>query len=177
MQKPPFRAEHVGSLLRPSSLIDARRAHQAGQLDSDALRAAEDNAIREIVRKQEDAGMRTVTDGELRRSSWHMDFLCRLGGVTPVRDSLKLQFHSESGDVEFTGSTAKVTGRLHLEKPVFGEDFTFLKSVTRRGVPKLTIPSPSMLHYRGGREAISFDAYPDIDEFWADLKRVYAAQI
>jgi 5-methyltetrahydropteroyltriglutamate--homocysteine methyltransferase len=177
MQKPPFRAEHVGSLLRPSSLVAARRAHQAGQLDSDALRAVEDDAIRELVRKQEDAGMRDITDGELRRGSWHLDFLCRLGGVTPVRDGLKLQFHSESGDVEFTGSTANVTGRLRLEKPIFGEDFAFLKGLCRRGVPKLTIPSPSMLHYRGGREAISRDVYPDMDAFWSDLKQVYAAQI
>jgi 5-methyltetrahydropteroyltriglutamate--homocysteine methyltransferase len=177
MQRPPFRAEHVGSLLRPASLVDARRAHQSGQLDTDGLRAAEDNAIRELVRKQEDIGLRAVTDGELRRGSWHMDFLYRLGGVTPARDSLKLQFHSEAGDIEFTGSTANVTGRLHLEKPIFGEDFAFLKSVARRGVPKLTIPSPSMLHYRGGREAISRDVYPDMDEFWSDLKQVYAAQV
>jgi len=177
MQRPPFRAEHVGSLLRPSSLVEARRAHQAGQLDAVGLRAIEDNVIRDLVRKQEEVGMRAVTDGELRRGSWHMDFLYRLGGVTPVKDSLKLRFHSSSGDVEFMGSTAQVTGRLRLEKPIFGEDFAFLKSVCRRGVPKLTIPSPSMLHYRGGREAISRDVYPEMEEFWSDLKQVYATQV
>jgi 5-methyltetrahydropteroyltriglutamate--homocysteine methyltransferase len=177
MKRPPFRAEHVGSLLRPHSLVEARRAHKAGQLDADGLRAAEDNAIRELVRKQEEVGMRAVTDGELRRGSWHMDFLYRLGGVTPIKDSLKLQFHSESGDVEFMGSTAKVTGPLRLEKPIFGDDFAFLKSAASSGVPKLTIPSPSMLHYRGGREAVSRDAYPDMNEFWSDLKKAYASQV
>ena len=173
---PPFRAEHVGSLLRPAALVDARRRHQAGQLSAEELRAVEDEAIRELVRMQEDVGMRAVTDGELRRGSWHMDFLYQLGGVSPVKDSLKLRFHNESGDVEFTGSTAKVTSRLKLTHTIFGEDFAFLKSVSR-AVPKVTIPSPSMIHYRGGRGAISEEVYPDMDLFWADLKSVYADEV
>jgi 5-methyltetrahydropteroyltriglutamate--homocysteine methyltransferase len=173
---PPFRAEHVGSLLRPPALVDARRRFQSGLLSAEELRAAEDDAIRALVRMQEDVGLRAVTDGELRRASWHMDFLYQLGGVSQVKNNLKLQFHNEAGDVEFTGSTARVTGRLSLPKTIFGDDFSFLQSVSR-SVPKLTIPSPSMLHYRGGRSVISQDVYPDMEEFWGDLKKAYADEV
>jgi 5-methyltetrahydropteroyltriglutamate--homocysteine methyltransferase len=173
---PPFRAEHVGSLLRPPALVDARRGFQSGLLSAEELRAAEDDAIRGLVRVQEDVGLRAVTDGELRRASWHMDFLYQLGGVSQVKNNLKLRFHNEAGDVEFTGSTAKVTGRLSLPKTIFGEDFSFLQSVSR-AVPKITIPSPSMLHYRGGRSVISEEVYPDMEQFWVDLKKTYADEV
>jgi 5-methyltetrahydropteroyltriglutamate--homocysteine methyltransferase len=174
--RPPFRAEHVGSLLRPASVADARRAYQSGKLTAAELRAIEDAAIRDLVKMQEEVGLQSVTDGEVRRGSWHMDFLYRLGGVTPEKDGLKLRFHSDAGDVEFSGSTAKVTGRLTLPKPIFADDFAYLKSVSR-AVPKLTIPSPSMIHYRGGRDAISRDVYPEMEAFWTDLKAVYAQEV
>jgi len=174
--KPPFRAEHVGSLLRPATLTEARRKLQRGEISAEQLREAEDTAIREIVRMQEDVGLQAVTDGELRRGSWHMDFLYQIGGVTKVQDPLKIRFHNDSGDIEFTGSALRVTRPIKLEKTIFGADFAFLKSVAR-ATPKITIPSPSMMHYRGGRAAIDSAIYPDMANFWTDLKAVYADQI
>jgi len=173
---PPFRADHVGSLLRPPALKEARDARLRGEITAAQLRAAEDAAIRDVVKFQEDVGLQGITDGELRRGSWHMDFLYQIGGVTRVQDNLKVQFHNEKGDIEFTPSALKVTERLKLDKCIFGEDFAFLKSVTQ-GTPKLTIPAPSMIHYRGGKSVIDPAVYPDIKEFWADLKTVYAREV
>jgi 5-methyltetrahydropteroyltriglutamate--homocysteine methyltransferase len=174
--QPPFRADHVGSLLRPAALKEAREAHKRGQISAAQLREAEDAAIRDAVKLQEDIGLQGVSDGEFRRGSWHMDFLYQIGGVTRVQDNLKVQFHNEKGDIEFTPSALKVTGRLKLEKPIFGADFTYLASVARN-TPKLTIPAPSMMHYRGGKSVIDPGAYADIGQFWADLKQVYADEV
>jgi methionine synthase II (cobalamin-independent) len=173
---PPFRADHVGSLLRPPALKQARDAHKRGELTAVQLRAAEDAAIRDVVRMQEDLGLQGITDGELRRGSWHMDFLYQIGGVTRFQDSLKVQFHNEQGDIEFTPAALRVTGRLKYEKCIFGEDFAFLQSVTR-GTPKLTIPAPSMIHYRGGNSVVEPGAYPQMDQFWSDLEDVYAQEV
>src|SRR6185369_16531509 len=173
---PPFRADHVGSLLRPRPLLEAHEAHKRGELSASRLREVEDDAIREVVRLQEDLGLQAVTDGEFRRGSWHMDFLYQFGGVTRVQDNLKVQFHNAEGDIEFTPAALRVTGPLRLQHCIFGEDFSFLKSVSQ-AVPKLTIPSPSMMHYRGGRSAIDASAYPDIKEFWRDLARAYADEL
>ncbi len=173
---PPFRADHVGSLLRPPALKEAREAHKRGHISAAQLREAEDAAIRDVVRMQEDIGLQGVTDGEFRRASWHMDFLYQIGGVTRVEDNLKVQFHNETGDIEFTPAALKVTDRLGLKKCIFGEDFAYLKSVAR-GTPKLTIPAPSMMHYRGGKSVLDARAYPDIGDFWGDLKRVYAEEV
>ncbi len=174
--RPPFRAEHVGSLLRPPALLRARDAHKRGEISAAQLRDAEDAAIRDVVRMQEDLGLQSITDGELRRGSWHMDFLYQIGGVERVQDDMKVTFHNERGDIEFTPSALRASSRLTLTKTIFGEDFSFLKSVTR-ATPKLTIPSPSMMHYRGGRSVLNPEVYPDIDPFWGDLKRVYAEEI
>jgi len=174
--RPPFRADHVGSLLRPAALKDARAAFGRGTITAAELREKEDAAIRDVVRLQEDVGLEGVTDGEFRRGSWHMDFLYQIGGVTRVQDTLQVKFHNDQGDIEFTPAALKVTGRLRLEKCIFGEHFEFLNSITR-GTPKLTIPSPSMIHYRGGSAVIDPTVYPDIDEFWSDLKHVYAEEI
>src|SRR5690242_3601802 len=125
--QPPFRAEHVGSLLRPATLTEARRQQQSGAISAIQLREAEDAAIREIVRMQEDVGLQAVTDGELRRGSWHMDFLYQIGGVSKVQDPLKIRFHNDAGDIEFTGSALRVKQPLRLEKTIFGADFAFLK--------------------------------------------------
>ena len=173
---PPFRADHVGSLLRPPALKQARDAHKRGEITAAQLRTAEDAAIREVVKLQEDVGLQGITDGELRRGSWHMDFLYQIGGVTRVQDNLKVQFHNEKGDIEFTPSALKVTSRLKLDKCIFGDDFAYLKSVTK-GTPKLTIPAPSMIHYRGGKSVVDTGVYADINEFWADLKEVYAREV
>jgi methionine synthase II (cobalamin-independent) len=173
---PPFRADHVGSLLRPPALKEAREAYKRGQINAEQLRAAEDAAIRDVVRLQEDVGLQGVSDGELRRGSWHMDFLYQIGGVTRFDENLKVQFHNEQGDIEFTPAALRVTGKLRLLKTIFGEDFAFLRSVTRN-TPKLTIPAPSMMHYRGGKSVIDESVYPDLNAFWADLKNVYAQEV
>jgi 5-methyltetrahydropteroyltriglutamate--homocysteine methyltransferase len=174
--KPPFRADHVGSLLRPKELLQAREDHKAGRLDAAALRRIEDDAIRNAVRMQEEIGLKGVTDGEYRRASWHMDFLYQVGGVTKVQDNLTVKFHNEKGEIEFTPAALRITGKLTLARPIFTEAFTFLESVTT-ATPKLTIPSPSMMHYRGGRAAIDDEIYPELDAFWDDLGRVYADEI
>src|SRR5579863_4215312 len=173
---PPFRADHVGSLLRPKELLKARDDRKAGRIDAAQLRAIEDKAIRDVVKLQEDVGLQGVTDGEFRRASWHMDFLYQIGGATKVDDNLKVKFHNEKGDIEFTPAALRITSKLRLDKCIFGDDFTFLKSVTK-GTPKLTIPSPSMMHYRGGRAAIDQSVYPDLAEFWTDLGHAYADEI
>ena len=132
--------------------------------------AIEDEAIREVVKLQEEIGLQGVTDGEFRRASWHMDFLYQVGGVTKVQDNLKVQFRNEQGVIEFTPAALRIKGKLKLDKCIFGDDFQFLKSVAQ-ATPKLTIPSPSMMHYRGGRAAIDPAVYPDFEEFWHDLAR------
>jgi 5-methyltetrahydropteroyltriglutamate--homocysteine methyltransferase len=173
---PPFRADHVGSLLRPRDLLEAREAHKANRITAETLRGIEDEAIRRAVQMQEEIGLKSVTDGEFRRGSWHMDFLYRVGGVTKAQDNLKVRFHNEKGDIEFTPAALRIAEKLRLERCIFGEDFAFLKSVAK-AAPKLTIPSPSMMHYRGGRAAIDRAAYPEMDAFWTDLSRVYADEI
>src|SRR5271170_656786 len=155
MAAPPFRADHVGSLLRPTELLKARAEHQAGRLSAVDLHAAEDRAIRHAVKLQHDLGLKGVTDGEMCRGSWHMDFLYQIGGVIHGDQRLHIEFKNEAGTVEFSPTAHRVSGKLSLDKTIFGEDFAFLKSITPAGTtPKLTIPSPSMLHYRGGRAAI-----------------------
>ena len=175
---PPFRADHVGSLLRPPELLQAREAHAAGRLDDEGLKAAEDEAIRGAVALQHDVGLRSVTDGEFRRASWHMDFIYSLDGVTKAPGDLKVQFHNEQGDIEFTPAAMRVDGRLGVSETIFGDAFSFLRSVAGDDqVPKLTIPSPSMVHYRGGRAAIDEALYPDLDAFWSDLTAAYREQV
>ncbi|MGH7039714.1 MAG: hypothetical protein ACREE1_16435, partial [Stellaceae bacterium] len=174
----PFRADHVGSLLRPPELLRARADHQAGRISAADLRAVEDRAISRIARMQREAGLHSITDGEFRRGSWHMDFLYRIGGVEKTDRLLRIQFRNEAGPVEAALGAFAITGKLTLNETIFAADFSDLKSVAPAGTtPKLTIPSPSMLHYRGGRAAIDRAAYPDMEPFWHDLARVYAQQI
>jgi 5-methyltetrahydropteroyltriglutamate--homocysteine methyltransferase len=176
--KPPFRADHVGSLLRPPELLRAREDHQAGRISAQQLREIEDAAICRIARMQQEVGLKSVTDGEFRRGSWHMDFLYHIGGVEKTDQVLRLPFRNEAGPVEAALGAFRIGGKLTLDKTIFVEDFGFLKSVAPTGTtPKLTIPSPSMLHYRGGRAVIDRAAYPDMDVFWHDLAEVYAEEI
>ncbi|MDI6102346.1 5-methyltetrahydropteroyltriglutamate--homocysteine S-methyltransferase [Actinoplanes sp. NEAU-A12] len=176
--KPPFRADHVGSLLRPPRLLKAREQHAVGEISADELRAAEDDAIREVVRMQRDVGLRSATDGEFRRTSWHMDFIYRLGGIRPTDEKIQVHFRNESGELDFESAALAVDGPIRLEETIFGSDFEFLAAQTEPGVTaKLTIPSPSMVHYRGGRAAIDPAVYPDEERFWADLSAAYADQV
>ena len=175
---PPFRADHVGSLLRPAALLAARADHAAGRISAAQLRTIEDEAILDAVRMQREAGLRSATDGEFRRTSWHMDFIYRLGGISRSDEQIKVQFHNAEGDLEFTSAALRVHGPIRLTEIIFGEDFTFLASVVEPDVtPKLTIPSPSMVHYRGGPAAIDPAVYPDHEQFWADLSAAYAQQV
>jgi 5-methyltetrahydropteroyltriglutamate--homocysteine methyltransferase len=174
----PFRADHVGSLLRPADLLAARAEHAAGRISAADLRSIEDDAIRAVVAMQREVGLQSATDGEFRRTSWHMDFIYRLGGISQSDDRIKVQFRNTSGKIEFTSAALRVDGVVRLRETIFGEDFTFLNSVVQPGVtPKLTIPSPSMVHYRGGRAAIDPAIYPDEEQFWADLSTAYAEQV
>jgi 5-methyltetrahydropteroyltriglutamate--homocysteine methyltransferase len=174
---PPFRADHVGSLLRPQRLLAARDDFAAGRIDAATLRGIEDEAIAGVVAMQEDAGLQSATDGEFRRASWHMDFIYQLGGITKAPGNLAVRFRNPSGAIEFTPAALQVSGKLRVDDTIFGADFGYLRSVVTTAVPKLTIPSPNMVHYRGGPAAIDTSVYPDIEEFWADLAAAYAEEI
>jgi 5-methyltetrahydropteroyltriglutamate--homocysteine methyltransferase len=172
---PPFRADHVGSFLRPKLLLDAREQFRIGAIDSARLRAVEDEAIRGIVRFQEELGLRGITDGEYRRTYFHIDFLTQLAGVE-TKGGIHVKFHSAKGEVDFEPPVMQVTNKVRHARAIQRADFEFLRSVTSR-TPKVTIPSPTMLHFRGGRNAISREAYPDLDAFYDDVAAAYADEL
>ena len=169
----PFRADQVGSLLRPPWLAQARQQFKRGELSAPALREMEDRAISQAVQRQQDIGLQAVTDGEFRRDWWHLDFLGQLAGVTLTENSgQKFQIAGQGEQPPI----ASVTGPVGCPQPIMVDHFAYLKSVAR-ATPKMTIPSPSMLHLRGGRAAISRVAYPDLEVFWADVAAAYAEAI
>jgi 5-methyltetrahydropteroyltriglutamate--homocysteine methyltransferase len=176
-ETPPFRADHVGSLLRPPELLRARDEFAAGRLSADELRAVEDDAIRSIVAMQEEVGLRSATDGEFRRASWHMDFIYRLDGISKAPGEITVHFFNEQGEIEFTPAAIHIGGKLGVSETIFGDDFAFLQETVTKSVPKLTIPSPSMVHYRGGRASIDESVYPGLPEFWADLTAAYRDEV
>jgi 5-methyltetrahydropteroyltriglutamate--homocysteine methyltransferase len=173
MSRPPFRADQVGSLLRPDRLASARRSWKRGELSAETLRDIEDKAVREAVARQEAIGLRAVTDGEFRRDWWHLDFLGQFDGVTLTDNAgEKFRFAGQSEQPPI----ASVTGKVGCSQPIMSEHFAYLKSVAN-SVPKMTIPSPSMLHLRGGRAAISREVYPELDVFWDDVAAAYREAI
>ncbi|HEU5474090.1 MAG TPA: 5-methyltetrahydropteroyltriglutamate--homocysteine S-methyltransferase [Actinophytocola sp.] len=175
---PPFRADHVGSLLRPAALLAAREDRAAGRISAEDLRKVEDEAIADVVAMQREVGLQSATDGEFRRTTWHMDFIYQLGGIGQSDEKLKVHFRNAAGDLDFTSAALRVHDKITLPQPIFAEHFRYLMSVAPDDVvPKLTIPSPSMVHYRGGRAFIDPAVYPDVEEFWSDLSAAYAAQI
>ena len=174
---PPFRADHVGSLLRPQRLLTARDEFAAGIIDAGQLEEVEDEAIQTVVALQEDIGLQAATDGEFRRASWHMDFIYRLGGISQAPGNLAVKFQGPAGTIEFTPAALAVDGRIRVEQTIFERDFRYLQSVARTALPKLTIPSPNMVHYRGGPAALDPAVYPDIEEFWSDLAAIYAEEV
>ena len=176
-ETPPFRADHVGSLLRPPELLRARDEHASNRLDDEGLRAVEDEAIRDVVRLQEQVGLRSATDGEFRRASWHMDFIYELDGIEKEAGHISVRFFNPDGEIEFTPAALHVNGRLGVSETIFGDAFRYLQDSVTSAVPKLTIPSPSMVHYRGGRAAIDESVYPDLDSFWADLTAAYREEV
>jgi 5-methyltetrahydropteroyltriglutamate--homocysteine methyltransferase len=174
--KPPFRADHVGSLIRPDALIEARAAAEKGELAPAELTRIQHDAIRDVVRMQEDIGLKLVTDGEYNRHSWQRDFLLKIGNVKPMASKLTVRFHSAAGTRDHSPPSLQVAGKLSRPAGIFVDDFKFLKSIAG-ATPKLTIPSPTIVHFRGGREAIDASAYPEMDAFYDDLAEVYRAEI
>ena len=178
---PPFRANHVGSLLRPPALLAARAGFAAGAITANQLRQAEDDAIRDAVRMQEQTGLQAATDGEFRRAEWHTDFITRLGGIRAAGAANSVPVFSRPALSEpgrptmtYQAHGTEVTGQVHLAETIFADHFGFLASAVTTAVPKLTIPSPSMAHFRAD---ISASGYADSAEFRADLASAYAAEI
>lgn len=174
---PPYRADHVGSLLRPPRLLAARERFGRGEVSAEALTEAEDEAIGGAVAMQESLGLESATDGEFRRASWHMDFIYQLGGISKTEGQIAVAFRNENETLSFTPSGLAVDGPVHLDQPIFASAFVSLASMVTTATPKLTIPSPSMVHYRGGRAAIDPVVYPDLDAFWVDLAAAYRDEV
>jgi len=175
---PPFRADHVGSLLRPPELMSAREEFAGGRLSAEDLRGIEDQAIRDVVKMQGEVGLQSATDGEFRRATWHMDFIYQLGGIEKAPGDIKVHFRNAEGEIEFTPAAIHIGEKVHLDHTIFEPDFAFLRDTAGGGqTAKLTIPSPSMVHYRGGAAAIDRDVYPDLEQFWGDLSSAYADQV
>ena len=170
--RPPFRADHVGSLLRPAELKQAR----AAKLAKDQLREIEDRCIRDAVALQEAAGLQSVTDGEFRRAFWHVDFLTGFEGIAATQGQYALKFHGEGGAESETRSMMVVNSKVKRTRPVMLDHFRFLKSNTRN-TAKLCIPAPTYLHMRGGRRVVNEKAYPDVEEFWSDITLAYRQEI
>ncbi len=170
---PPFRADHVGSLLRPAALKEARARRERGEISADDLRAAEDAAIEHIIARQAEVGLRSATDGEFRRAMWHFDFLEHLDGVESFRSDHGIAF---KGGIETQAKGLRVTGKLGFSTHPMLAHFRFLRDHTR-ATPKMTIPSPSVLHFRGGRRAVSREVYPEMEEFYRDLALAYRGAV
>jgi 5-methyltetrahydropteroyltriglutamate--homocysteine methyltransferase len=175
---PPFRADHVGSLLRPAALHDARDRYSKGQISADELRVAEDDAIRDAVALQEDVGLALATDGEFRRESWNMDFLFELGGVRRDEQLRAIDWHTSGETLHAKFPALSVEGPIHLDHTIFGDHLTFLQSATTTATPKLSIPSPNMLRsLQRIREEFSIGPYTDPAAFWTDVTAAYQAEI
>ena len=169
--KGPFRADHVGSLLRPQELHEARAKHRRGEIDAGALKAVQDRCIREVVALQESIELPSVTDGEFRRDFWHIDFIHGFDGVDLTANKTHTFHASDEQPPMF-----KLTGKVRRTRPSMLDHFKFLKSVVKKGTPKFTMPSPAMLHARSDREALKA-TYRDLDEFWEDTTRAYREEI
>jgi len=165
---PPFRADHVGSLLRPAQLREARARHERREIDAAELKSIEDRAIQGVIARQEATGLRGVTDGEFRREFWHLDFLAGLDGVESFSAEHGIQF--KGGETKPIG--LRVTGKIGFSGHPMLEHFRFVKDHTK-ATAKMTIPSPSVLHFRGGRKAVPASIYPNMDEFFQDLGVAY----
>jgi 5-methyltetrahydropteroyltriglutamate--homocysteine methyltransferase len=173
---PPFRADQVGSLLKPKALIDAHKARDKKEIAEEKFHEIEHAAVREVVKLQEELGFKSVTDGEYSRAGWQGDFLTSFANVKIVPTTVKMRFHTEEGATEMIPPGLFVAGKLSRPRPIFVNAFKYLKSIAH-SVPKITIPSPSLMHFRGGRKSVDETAYPDIEEFYTDLARVYSEEI
>jgi len=174
--RPPFRADQVGSLLRPTELKKARQDFKNGKITAANLKAVEDREIRRAIALQEAAGLEGITDGEFRRAFWHVDFLTGFEGIVATQGQYALKFHGEGGAESETRSMMVVNGKVKRTRPVMVEHFSFLKANTKK-TAKLCIPAPTYMHMRGGRKVVDAEAYPDIEEFWSDISRAYQEEI
>jgi len=176
---PPFRADHVGSLLRPRALLEARARRARNEISAQDLERHEDEAIRDVVKMQKDVGLCIATDGEFRREMWHTDFLAQFINVEVVPGKIKVRFTSAEGETEIEPPGTVITGKLGWPAGgIFVNHFKFLKSVVSDGIaPKITIPSPSTMHFRGGRTAVDRTTYPEMAAFYGDLARVYSKEV
>jgi 5-methyltetrahydropteroyltriglutamate--homocysteine methyltransferase len=176
---PPFRADHVGSLLRPRALLEARAQRARNEISAQDLERHEDEAIRDVVKMQKDVGLCVATDGEFRREMWHTDFLAQFINVEVVPGKIKVRFTSAEGETEIEPPGTVITGKLGWPAGgIFVNHFKFLKSVVSDGIaPKITIPSPSTMHFRGGRAAVDRTTYPEMAAFYGDLARVYSKEV
>ena len=176
MMKLPARYDHVGSFLRPKYLLEARAQKAKGEITPEQLRRVEDQAITEIVKFQEDVGLKSITDGEFRRTYFHIDFLEQLGGV---KTDIPVTIRKPDGTEELAPPVIRVVDKVRHARDIQKVDFEYLKSQVSAGhMPKVTIPSPSMLHFRGGRAGISKDAYPELDPaFYDDVAQAYGDEL
>ena len=170
------RAHHVGSFIRPQDLLDARTAHAAGKIPREQLMAVQTKAIQNVVNMQESVGLQVITDGEFNRGSWQRDFLLEFDNVALVPSQISVPFHTQEGVQLSAPPSMQVQGRISHSHDIFVDDFKFLQSVCSR-TPKVTFPSPSTLHFRGGRQAVDEKAYPDIELFYTDVASVYRQEI
>lgn len=176
-EQAPFRADHVGSFLRPRRLIQAREKFFNDKLSAGELREIEDECIAELIRQQEQIGLKGITDGEFRRSFFHVDFLEQMDGVSVTYGDFSSKFRKDDGtEVGFRPPTMHVDSRIRHARSIQGPDFDFLRSKVKQ-TPKVCIPAPSMLHFRGGRQGINADVYPDLEDFYADLSKAYAKEV
>jgi len=177
MRPPPFRAEHIGSLMRPGELLRARERHAAGKLDREALREIENEAIARVVKLQEDVGLQVVTDGEFRRGTYSDAFTSAgISGVKIEMTEGRGWTSSQTHGHRMARRIPTVVSRIDWKGPQNADDFRFLKSLTTR-TPKITLPGPCYIHYRAGRANISRDVYPDLEAFWSDLVEAYTQEM
>ena len=169
---PPFRAEHIGSLLRPQDLIDTRRRHAAGEIDDEELTELEDMAIRDVVRLQEDVGLEVVTDGEFRRNTYFSHFFERMGGLEFDRSAEKGWDYTNTAGATVGAARVRIGSRILWTQPINDDDFTFVDELTSQTV-KITLPGPCVLHFFGGAGNISKVVYDDVDDFWNDIVDAY----
>ena len=176
MPVPPYRADHVGSLLRPAYLKEARAAFFDGRITAEALRETEDRAILEAIALQESVGMPAVTDGEFRRAIWHVDFLSGFEGIEATKGDYAVSFKGKDGAISSTSSMLAVTGKVKRAKPIMIDHFAFVNAHTKAHA-KMCIPSPTYMHMRGGRKVVADAAYPDQEQFWSDMTAAYKLEI
>ena len=174
---PFFHADHVGSLLRPRSLLDARLRWKAGELPDGELQALEDEAIRDVVTFQESVGLRAITDGEFRRENWWIDFIRRINGIEIADDDPSGEFKTDGGEGSgYIPKIVETVGKIHHDRAIMGRDYEVIAAATSE-TPKVTIPSPARIHFHSGRARVNKEAYPDMDGFWDDVTAFYRAEI